>query len=114
MLRRKLRLFADCGVKNASVWAGDEQTSGVAARVALDFSTGRIGSVLGIAARPKGGLVQHSPAIQMQYKHRRLWRDSVDFFQCRHAPFGELKLAPSPDDANPLARRSALRLLFEH
>ena len=50
----------------------------------------------------------------MQDEDRRFGRDDVDFIKGRHAPFCELELAPASDDADPLAGRCPLRLLFEH
>ena len=50
----------------------------------------------------------------MQDEDRRFGGDGVDFIERGHAPFGELKLAPAADDADPLAGRCPLRLLFQH
>src|SRR6266568_321307 len=50
----------------------------------------------------------------MQDEYGRIWCGGVDFLQCGHPAFGELKLAPAAYDANPLSRRSASRLLLQH
>src|SRR5205085_8013756 len=70
--------------------------------------------VPGIAARAQRRFVQEAATIEVQDKYRRFGGDGVDFIQRRHPAFGELKLAPAPDDADPLSGRSALDLFLEH
>ena len=114
LFRRQLGLLADGSVKNSGIGAGDEESGGVAVSVALDFTRRWIGSVFGVAAGPQRGFVQHTAAIQVQDEDRRFGGDGVDFIKRGHTPFGELELAPTADDADPLAGRCPLRLLFEH
>src|SRR5437667_10776616 len=80
----------------------------------LDFTRRWIGGVFGVAAGPKRGFVQHTAAIQVQDEDRRFGGDGVDFIKRGHTPFAELELTPTADDADPLAGRCPLSLLFEH
>src|SRR5438045_861966 len=50
----------------------------------------------------------------MQHENRRVGRRSVDLFQSRHAPLGELELRPAADHTHPLRRRGSLSLVAQH
>ncbi|MNI30568.1 hypothetical protein D3C73_844200 [compost metagenome] len=50
----------------------------------------------------------------MQDEHRRVRRGLVEFFEGRHAFFGELEFVPATDHSHPLRRRRAIGLVLEH
>ncbi len=50
----------------------------------------------------------------MQHEHRGIGRGLVEFFQGRHAFFGELEFIPAAHYAYPLWRRRAVGLVLEH
>src|SRR5436190_16965393 len=114
LFRRQLGLLADGSVKNSGIGAGDEESGGAAVSVVLDFTRRWIGSVFGVAAGPQRGFVQHTAAIQVQDEDRRFGGDGVDFIKRGHTPFGELELAPTADDADPLTGWCPLRLLLQY
>ncbi len=112
---RQLRPLGQCGgIKDARIGPGDKQSGGTALLVALDFATARRGRIFRIANGAERRAVQKSAIVKMQDENRRVGRGSVDLFQSRHAPFGELKLRPTADHAHPLRWRCALRLLLQH
>src|SRR5713226_4629018 len=114
MFRRQLWSFGKRGVKDCSIGPCDEQSGWIAFAIALDFTTRRIGRVLGVAASSQRRLVEQSAAIQMEDENRRVGRRRVDFLQCRHPALDKLEFAPTADHAYPLAGRRALRLFPEH
>src|SRR5207237_1813084 len=86
----------------------------IATSIVLDFAGDWLRRVPGIAARAQRRFVQEAATIEMQDKYRRFGRDGIDFIQRWHPTFGKLKLAPAPDDSDPLSGRGALDLFLEH
>src|SRR5438445_302634 len=114
VLERKLRAFGERGIEDCGVGTRDEEAGRISFAVVLDLASWRVWSFFGVATGPQRSLVQQGPAIKIQDEHWRFRRGVVDLFQRRHATFDKLEFRPAAYHANPLARRSALRLMFKH
>src|SRR5206468_9115408 len=95
VLRRELWTFGERGVKNRRVRTRDEQASGIAFAVPLNFAAWRIRRVPGVAARAQRRLIEQRAAIETQAENRRVRCGGADFIQRRPPGFGKLKLLPT-------------------
>src|SRR5262249_10468227 len=100
-------------IKYQSAWLGDEQSSGIPSTVARNEAARRIGRRSIKTKRHKRSPVQQRRVIQMQQEDRRVGSGFVDFVQCWHPAFFELKLVPATDNTHPLRRRRVFGLLAQ-
>ena len=72
LLDGQLRPLPQRGVQKVGVGPGDQYAGRVPSPVPLDFGSGRVRGVLGVAAGPQRRPVQERPIIQVQDEYRRI------------------------------------------
>ncbi len=114
IFQRQLRPFGQGRVENHRVRPRDQHAGRVAVAVAHDLAARRVRRVAGVTGHAQGGAVEQRTVVEVQDEHRSIRRGLVDFFQGRHAFFGELEFVPATDHAHPLRGWRAVGLVLEH
>lgn len=110
----ELRCAADGRVEEEGVRFRDQQAGRFSARVARDEAAGRVRCAAVHAQGAHRGAIEHGRIVEVQHHDRRVGRCFVQFLQRGHPFLGELPFVPAADDADPVGRRRALRLLLQH
>ncbi|MNK42665.1 hypothetical protein D3C87_613560 [compost metagenome] len=114
IFQRQLRPLGQRRVEDHRVRPRDQHAGRIAVGIANDLATRRVRRVAGVTGHAQRGAVEQRTVIQVQDEHRCVRRGLVDFFQGRHAFFGELEFVPATDYAHPLRGRRAVGLILEH
>ena len=114
ILQRQLRPLGQGRVENHRVGSRHQHAGRVAVGISHNLATRRVRGITGIAGNPQRGPIKQGPVIQVQDKYRGIRGRLIEFFQGRHAFFGELEFVPAAHHPHPLRRRRALGLFLEH
>jgi hypothetical protein len=113
ILQRQLRPLGQRRVQNHRVGSRHQHAGRVAVGIAHDLAARRVRRVAGVTGHAQRGAVEQGAVVQVQDEHRGIRRGLVEFFEGRHAFFGELEFVPATDHAHPLRGRRAV-LVLEH